>query len=102
MIDVIDKRARFFNVCEIVFININSITILISVFIMKRSNHELFLKRFFQRATHMSFININNELFKMILHSLNEKKRVSFLKVFVENVSNKEEKSMFTMKSLNV
>ena len=74
MIDVINKRARFFNVCETVFISIDSITISISVFVVKRSDHELFLKRFFQRVTRMSFININNESFEMILHSLNEKK----------------------------
>ena len=50
----------------------------------------------------MSFININDELFEMILYSLNEKKRMSFLKMSVEHVSNKEKKSVFAMKSLNV
>ena len=102
MINVINERARFFNVCEAVLINIDSITILISVFVVKRSDHELLLKRFFQRAARMSSININNESLEMILHSLNEKKRVSFLKVPAEHVSNKEKKSVFAMKSLNV
>ena len=74
MINVIDKRARFFNVCETVFINIDNIIISMSVFVMKRSDHELLLKRFYQRATRMNFININDESFKIILHSLNEKK----------------------------
>ena len=69
---------------------------------MKRSDHEFLLKRSFQRAARMSFININNESLEMILHSLNEKKRVNFLKVPAEHVSNKEKKSMFAMKSLNV
>ena len=102
IINVIDERARFFNVCETVFINIDSITISIFVFVVKRSDHELFLKRLFQRAARINFINMNNESFKMILHSLNEKKRVSFLKMSAEHVSNKEEKSVFAMKSLNV
>ena len=102
IINVINERARFFNVCEIIFISIDSITISISVFVMKCSDHKLLLKRFFQRAAHMSFINMNNESFKMILHSLNEKKRMSFLKMSAEHVNNKEEKSMFAMKSLNV
>ena len=74
IINIIDERARFFNVCEAVFINIDNITILISVFVVKRSDHKLFLKRLFQRAVHKSFINMKNESFKMILHSLNEKK----------------------------
>ena len=102
MIDVTDKRARFFDVYETIFINIDSIIISISVFVVKRSDHELLLKRLFQRAARMSSINMNDESFEMILHSLNEKKRVSFLKVPAEHVSNKEKKSMFAMKSLNV
>ena len=102
IINVTDERARFFDVCEAIFISIDNITILISVFVVKRSDHELFLKRFFQRAARMSSININDESFEMILHSLNEKKRVSFLRMPVEHVSNKEKESIFAMKSLNV
>ena len=102
MINIINERVCFFNICETVFININSITISISVFVMKRSDHELFLKRSFQRAAHMSSINMNNESFEMILYFLNEKKRVSFLKMSAEHVSNKKEKLMFAMKSLKV
>ena len=90
MINVIDERARFFDVCETVLINIDSITISISVFIIKRSDHELLLKRLFQRAARMNSININDESFEMILHSLNEKKRVSFLKMSAEHVNNKK------------
>ena len=61
-----------------------------------------FLKRFFQRAARISSININDKSFETILHSLNEKKRVNFLKMLAEHVSNKEKKSMFAMKFLNV
>ena len=74
MINVINERARFFNMCETVFISIDNITISILVFVVKHSDYELLLKRFFQRAARMSFININNESFEMILYSLNEKK----------------------------
>ena len=102
MINVINERARFFDVCETVFINIDSITISISVFVVKRSNHELLLKKSFQRTARMSSININDESFEMILHSLNKKKRVSFLKMSAEHVNNKEKKSVFAMKSLNI
>ena len=90
MINVTDERTRFFNVCETISINIDNIIISISVFVMKRLNHELFLKRLFQRTTCMSFININDELFEIILHSLNKKKRVNFLKMSVKHISNKE------------
>ena len=102
MIDVINERARFFDVCEVVLISIDSITISVSVFVVKRLDHELLLKRPFQRAARMSSINMNDESFKMILHSLNKKKRVSFLRMSAEHVNNKEEKSMFAMKPLNV
>ena len=102
MINAIDERARFFDVCETVFTSIDSITISISVFIVKHSSLELFLKRFFQRVARISSININNESLEMILHSLNEKKRVNFLKMSAEHVNNKEEESVFAMKSLNV
>ena len=74
MINVTDERARFFDICEAVLISIDSIKISIPVFVMKRSDHKLFLRKLFQRAAHMNFINMNNELIKIILHSLNEKK----------------------------
>ena len=102
MINVINERARFFNMCETVFISIDNITISILVFVVKHSDYELLLKRFFQRAARMSFINMNDESFEMILHSLNKKKRVSFLKMSAEHVNNKEKKSVFAMKSLNI
>ena len=102
IIDVTSERARFFDVCETVSINIDSIMIPISVFVVKHLDHELFLEKFFQRAAHMNSININDESFEMILHSLNKKTEVSFLKVLVEHVNNKEKESVFAMKSLNV
>ena len=102
MINVTDERARFFDVYEAVFINIDSITISISVSVVKRSDHELLLRKLFQRAARMSSINMNNEFFEMVLHSLNGKKRVNFLKKLAEHVNNKEEKFVFAIKSLNV
>ena len=102
MINIINKRVRFFNVYEAVFINTDSIIISISIFVIKRSDYELFLKRFFQRAICMNPINMNNELFEIILHFFNGKKRVNFLKMSAEHVSNKEKESVFTIKSLNV
>ena len=102
MINVINERACFFDVCETVSISIDNIIISISVFVMKRLDHELFLKRSFQRAARMSSINMNNESYEMILYFLNKKKRISFLKMPAEYVSNKKEKSVFTIKSLNV
>ena len=44
MINVTDERARFFDICEIVLISMNNIIISISLFVVKRSNHNLFLK----------------------------------------------------------
>ena len=101
MINVTDERARFFDIYEIISISIDNITISISVFVVKRSDYKLILKKFFQRAIRMSSININKEFLKMILHSLNEKKRTSFLKIAAEHINNIEKKSIFAMKFLN-
>ena len=90
MINATDERARFFEICEAVFINIKSIIVLISIFVMKRSDHEFFLERSFQRVVLMSFVNMNNEFLKMMLHSLNNEKRINFLKISVEHVNNKK------------
>ena len=56
IINIINKRAHFFDICEVVLISIDSITISISIFVVKCSDHELLLKRFFQCAVRMSFI----------------------------------------------
>ena len=50
----------------------------------------------------MSFVNINDEFFKMILHSLNDEKRISFLKISAEHASNKEKNFVFIVNFLKV
>ena len=102
MMNFIDEHARFFNVCESIFINIKNIIILIFIFVIKRSNHDFFLDHFFQRIICMNIININNDSLKMILHSLNDKKWISFLKMFVKHVNNKNKKFVFIFETLNV
>ena len=47
IINVINKRARFFDMYEVVFINIDSIMTSISIFVVKRLDYELLLKFFF-------------------------------------------------------
>ena len=83
-----NEQTRFFNICETVLINLDSITISIFIFVVKISDHELPLKTLFQRVICVSFININNESLKIVLHFLNEKKRMNFLRIFVENINN--------------
>ena len=102
IINFIDERVRFFDVCESMFINIENIIISISIFVIERSNHELFLNRFFQRIVRMNVVNMNNNSLKMMLHSLNDEKRINFLKISAEHVSNKNEKFVFVFKTLNV
>ena len=97
-----DERARFFDVCESMLINIKNIIISIFIFVIERSNHELLLNRFFQRIIRMNVVNMNNDSLKMMLHSLNDEKRINFLKIFAEHVSNKNEKFVFVFKTLNV
>ena len=47
IINFIDKRARFFDVYELIFINIENIIILIFIFVIERSNYDFFLIVFF-------------------------------------------------------
>ena len=102
IMNFIDECARFFDVCESIFVNIKNIIILISIFVIKRSNYDFFLDYFFQRIIRMNIINMNNDLLKMILHSLNNEKRMNFLKMFAEHINNKDEKFVFVFKILNV
>ena len=102
IINATDEQVCFFNICEAVFINIESIIVSISVFVVKRSDHEFFLKRFFQRVARINFININNKFFKIILHFLNDEKQMSFLRILTEHISNKERNFVFVVNSLNV
>ena len=43
IINFINERIRFFNICKLIFINIESIIILIFIFVIERSNHNFFL-----------------------------------------------------------
>ena len=70
----IDECAYFFDVCESILVSIKNIIILIFIFVIKRSDHDFLLDRFFQRIVHMNVVNMNNNLLKMILHSLNDEK----------------------------
>ena len=70
----IDERVRFFDVYESIFVNIESIIILTFIFVIKRSNHDFLLNRFFQRIIYMNVVNMNDDSLKMILHLLNDKK----------------------------
>ena len=102
IMNFINERARFFNICESIFVNIENIIILTFIFVIKRSDHDFFLNRFFQRIVHMNVINMNNDLLKMILHSLNDEKRMNFLKMSAKYINNKNEKFVFIFEILNV
>ena len=98
----INERAHFFDVCESIFVNIKNIIISIFIFVIERSNHDFLFNRFFQRIARMNVINMNDDLLKMMLHSLNNEKRMNFLKMFVEHINNKDEKFVFVFETLNV
>ena len=74
MINFINERAHFFNVCKSIFVNIKNIIISIFIFVIECLNHDFFLNRFFQRIVHINVININNNSLKMMLHLLNDEK----------------------------
>ena len=47
---------------------------------LQRSNYDFLFNYFIQRIACINIININDNLLKIILHSLNNKKRMSFFK----------------------
>ena len=102
MMNFINEHARFFDVCESIFVNIESIIISTLIFVIERSNHDLFLNRFFQRIARMNAVNINNDSLKMILHLLNDEKKMNFLKMSAKHINNKDKKFIFVFETLNV
>ena len=74
MMNFIDERVRFFDVCESIFVNIENIIIFVFIFVIERSDHDFLFNCFFQRIVCMNVVNINNDSLKMILHSLNDEK----------------------------
>ena len=74
IINFINERARFFNVCELIFVNIKNIIISTFIFVIKRSDYDFLFNRFFQRIVYMNVVNMNDDSLKMILHSLNDEK----------------------------
>ena len=52
MMNFIDKYVRFFDICELIFINIENIIILIFIFVIEHLNHDFLLIVF---LTHCSY-----------------------------------------------
>ena len=102
IMNFINEHARFFDVCKSIFVNIKNIIISTFIFVIERSNHDFLLDRFFQRIARINVVNINNDSLKMILYSLNNEKRISFLKMFAEHINNKNKKFVFIFEILNV
>ena len=74
MMNFINEHIRFFNVCELIFINIENIIISTFIFVIERSDHDFLFNRFFQRIIYINVINMNNNSLKIMLHSLNNEK----------------------------
>ena len=74
IMNFINERVRFFDVCESIFVNIKNIIISIFIFVIKRSDHDFLFNRLFQRIAYMNVVNMNDNSLKMILHSLNNEK----------------------------
>ena len=102
MMNFINECARFFNVCESIFVNIKNIIISTFIFMIECSNHDFFLNCFFQRIAYINVININNDSLKMILYSLNNEKWMNFLKMPAKHINNKNKKFVFVFETLNV
>ena len=102
MMNFIDERAHFFDVCESISVNIENIIIFAFIFVIERSDHDFLLDRFFQRIACINVVNMNDDSLKMILHSLNDEKRISFLKMPAKHINNKNKKFVFVFETLNV
>ena len=74
IMNFIDERAHFFDVYELIFVNIENIIISTLIFVIERLNHDFFLNRFFQRIIYINVVSMNDDSLKIILHSLNNEK----------------------------
>ena len=61
----------------------------------------IFFNHFFQRIARMNVINMNDNLLKIILYSLNDEKQINFLKMSAKHINNKDEKFVFIFETLN-
>ena len=102
MMNFIDERVHFFDVYESILVNIENIIISTFVFVIERSDYDFLFNRFFQRIVCINVVNININSLKMILHLLNDKKRMNFLKMSAKHVNNKDKKFVFVFETLNV
>ena len=102
MMNFINERAFFFDVYKLIFINIENIIISTFIFVIECSNYNLFLDRSFQCIVCINVVNMNNNLLKMILYLLNNEKQMNFLKMSAKHINNKNEKFVFTFKTLNI
>ena len=101
IMNFIDEHIHFFNICKSIFVNIENIIISTFIFVIERLNHDFLFNRFFQRIVCINVVNINNNLLKIILHSLNDEKQINFLKISAEYINNKNKKFVFVFETLN-
>ena len=59
MMNFIDERIRFFDVCELIFVNIKNIIISTFICVIERSDYDFLFNRLFQRIVYMNIINMN-------------------------------------------
>ena len=102
MINFINERVHFFDVCESISVNIENIIIFVFIFVIKCSDHDFLLDRSFQRIIYINVVNMNDDSLKIILHSLNDEKRMNFLKMSAKHINNKNKKFIFIFETLNV
>ena len=102
IINFINEHIRFFDICESIFVNIKNIMISTFIFMIECSDYDFFFDCFFQRIACMNIVNINNNLLKIILHSLNDEKQMNFLKMSAKHINNKNKKFIFIFEILNV
>ena len=102
IMNFINERVYFFDVYESIFVNIKNIIISIFIFVIEHFNHDFFLDYFFQHIVNINIVNINDNSLKIILHSLNDEKRMNFQKIFIKHINNKNKKFVFAFKILNV
>jgi hypothetical protein len=101
MIIVIDDCAKFVNICDDLKVRLKNAHIIISIFVIEKSDHDLILRKFFERATRMSSVNMNDELLKLMIHFDDDDIKIFFLIVTINHSRNRKSDISFKIKSLN-
>ena len=101
IIIITNDNVKFVKICDNLKIRLKKTIIIISIFVIFKSNYNLIFEQFFKRVVRMSNTNINDEFLKLIMYFDNKFIKVSFLVASINHLKNREINIVFVVEFLN-